>query len=145
MFFVKLTILKYLLIFCSDFLLRRLSLTFTRFDEYNGAWYYIYKDHFDLFMLEVSLDKTGAHYRMTMTSCRNPTTASLCWSTSTLPSTSSGSWAPPRREDSTPPGTICERLWRTSLQTPWVYWFLLGFVSIIFTNNLLSIRFELWP
>ena len=38
----------------SEFLLSRLSLTYTRYDEYNGTWYNIYKNHFDLFMLEVS-------------------------------------------------------------------------------------------
>ena len=42
------------LLFSTDFLLSGLSLTFTKYDEYNGTWYYIYKDHFDLFMLEVS-------------------------------------------------------------------------------------------
>ena len=38
----------------SEFLLSRLSLTYTRYDEYNGTWYNIYKNHFDMFMLEVS-------------------------------------------------------------------------------------------
>ena len=39
----------------SDFLLSRLSLTYRRYEEYNGTWYHIYKNHFDLFMLEVRI------------------------------------------------------------------------------------------
>ena len=40
--------------FISDWsVLTALSLTFSRYDEYNGSWYHIFRDHFDLFMLEV--------------------------------------------------------------------------------------------
>ena len=36
--------------------LTKLSLTFSRYDEYNGSWYHFFRDHFDLFMLEVNIN-----------------------------------------------------------------------------------------
>ena len=29
-----------------------LSLSFSKYSEYNGSWYTVHRDHFDLFMLE---------------------------------------------------------------------------------------------
>ena len=41
------------MIYISDWsILGGLSLTYSKYNEYNGCWYHIFRDHFDLFMLE---------------------------------------------------------------------------------------------
>ena len=139
-----------------DHLVGSLPLKFTKYDEYNGCWYHIVRNQFDLFMLEVGqfnillnvevnkpdytfenvvhkalLSAGWGKMMATYILCkymfrRSHITASACWSTWPAQSTSSGSSAPLASEASSPG-------WRTSGDTNY-------YIFVIKTINIFKLK-----